>query len=145
MDQLAHKVCFICYEDESSGSATESGADLGSSSGHGPWIHPCKCSLMAHEDCLLQWISISRPTASKNVPVACPQCSAPYTINQLNFPLLNLIERIEGVWTRNIGKVLMVGAGLGSWSLLSLYGVWAIRKFAGDRVTEQREFHSPSA
>lgn len=121
-----HKTCFICYEDE---------GEEGSS--HGKWVHPCKCSLVAHEDCLLHWISVSKPTASTNVPVACPQCAAPYTINQLNFPLLNLIEQIEDVWAKNVGRILMVGAGVGTWTLLSLYGIWAIRRLAGERVAEQ--------
>jgi hypothetical protein len=131
VDQVQHKTCFICYEDE--------GED---GSSHGKWVHPCKCSLVAHEDCLLHWISVSKPTASESVPVTCPQCAAPYTISQLNFPLLNLIEKVEDVWAKNVGRVLMVGAGLGTWTLLSLYGVWAIRKFTGDRVAEQRMFHS---
>lgn len=126
VEQVQQKTCFICYEDE---------GEEGSS--HGKWVHPCKCSLVAHEDCLLHWISVSKPTASPSVPVTCPQCAAPYTINQLNFPLLNLIEKVEDVWAKNVGRVLMVGAGLGTWTLLSLYGVWAIRKFAGDRVAEQ--------
>lgn len=122
------KTCFICYEDE---------GEEGSS--HGKWVHPCKCSLVAHEDCLLHWISVSKPTASQTVPVTCPQCAAPYTIAQLNFPLLNLIEKVEDVWAKNVGRLLAVGAGVGTWTLLSLYGIWAIRKFVGDRVAEQRE------
>jgi hypothetical protein len=71
------------------------------------------------------------------VPVACPQCNAPYTIAQLDYPVLNLVERLEAVWARNVSKVLMAGLGAGAWTLLSWYGIWAIRAFAGDGVLQQ--------
>ena len=128
VEQLTSKTCFICYEDETE--ENKNGKK---------WIHPCKCSLVAHEDCLLSWITVSKPKTSKKMPVACPQCSTPYTINQVDFPLLNLVERVEDAWARNVSKILMVGLGAGAWTLLSWYGIWAFRMFAGSRVTEQCE------
>ena len=132
VEQLSSKTCFICYEDETDENRTGK-----------KWIHPCKCSLIAHEDCLLSWITVSKPKTSKQIPVACPQCNTPYTINQVDYPLLNLVERVEDVWARNVSKLLMVGLSAGAWTLLSWYGIWAFRMFAGSKVTEQcKSLHS---
>lgn len=145
LDQIASKTCFICYGDSSEdapSTTTPSTATSRTPSSQRKWIHPCKCSLVAHEDCLLHWVQISKPSASKNTPVSCPQCNTPYTMHQVDFPILNFIERIEAIWTRNVSKLLMVSIGMGGWTLLGIYGIWSIRQLAGDRLAEQRKFSS---
>lgn len=150
LDQIASKTCFICYGDSSEDAASlpsptttaPPASSSSSKSSERKWIHPCKCSLVAHEDCLLHWVQVSKPAASKNMPVTCPQCNTPYTMHQVDFPILNFIERIEAIWTKNVSKLLMVGIGMGSWTLLGLYGMWSIRRLAGDRLAEQRAFLS---
>lgn len=141
LDQIAAKTCFICYgdssEDATATSPTTTASPVNARAGQRKWIHPCKCSLVAHEDCLLHWVQVSKPAASKNMPVSCPQCNTPYTMHQVDFPILNFIERIEAIWTKNVSKLLMVGIGMGSWTLLGLYGLWSIRQLAGDRLAEQ--------
>lgn len=140
LDQIATKTCFICYGDSSEDVQSNStSTSTPASASKRKWIHPCKCSLVAHEDCLLHWVQISKPSASKTAPVSCPQCNTPYTMHQLDFPILNFIESIEAIWTRNVSKLLMVGIGMGGWTLLGLYGMWSIRQLAGDRLSEQRE------
>lgn len=141
VDQIPSKTCFICYGDSSEDSTAPSSTPNIKMSER-KWIHPCKCSLLAHEDCLLHWVQVSKPAASKDLPVLCPQCNTPYTINQVDFPILNFIERIEAIWTKNVSKLLMVGIGMGSWTLLGLYGLWSIRQLAGDRLAEQRTYLS---
>lgn len=143
LDQIASKTCFICYGDSSEdapSTTTPSTATSRTPSSQRKWIHPCKCSLVAHEDCLLHWVQISKPSASKNTPVSCPQCNTPYTMHQVDFPILNFIERIEAIWTRNVSKLLMVSIGMGGWTLLGIYGIWSIRQLAGDRLAEQCKF-----
>lgn len=63
-------------------------------------------------------------------------------MHQVDFPILNFIERIEAIWTRNVSKLLMVSIGMGGWTLLGIYGIWSIRQLAGDRLAEQRKFSS---
>jgi hypothetical protein len=96
-EQTTVKTCFICYGDsnEEDSSALSSGSVLGgSTSAPRKWIHPCKCSLVAHEDCLLHWVQISKPTASRSTPASCPQCNTPYTMHQLDFPQFYRTHRI---------------------------------------------------
>jgi len=39
------------------------------------WIHPCKCTLIAHESCLLHWIDTQqRDFGRSRNRVKCPQC-----------------------------------------------------------------------
>jgi hypothetical protein len=47
VDDLRTKLCYICREEEDADAAAASAA----------WVHPCgACMLVAHEDCLLQWM-----------------------------------------------------------------------------------------
>lgn len=146
VDQVVAKTCFICYEDDQEHETTSSAAASHVLSSKSPqsrndrrWIHPCQCSLVAHEDCLMQWISSAKPNASALAPVTCPQCSTPYTVSQLNYPILSMVERLEAVWEQNIVKIMLVGVGAGTWAILSWHGVWAIRMFVGDQVAGQRK------
>ncbi|KAH8925528.1 hypothetical protein BT69DRAFT_1348700 [Atractiella rhizophila] len=53
LDDLSVKTCWICYEEEVKGdpaTATANGKKR-------RWVHPCTCTLLAHEDCLLRWIA----------------------------------------------------------------------------------------
>lgn len=142
------RTCFICYEEEeeevlsrvSSKDALSSTPKSRPRSDSGKrWIHPCQCSLVAHEGCLMQWIASSNPSASTVKPAECPQCKTPYTINQLNFPLLNLVENIESLWAKNASKIVVVGVGFGLGTVLEWYGVWAMRMFIGRPVADQSE------
>lgn len=142
LDQIQTKTCFICYEEESVDPSTGPPSPSTGSSTRKKWIHPCKCALVAHEECLLSWIAASKPNTSSSKPTCCPQCNTPYTISQRTFPLLDLVESIEGVWRRNLSKLLMAGAGSGLWYLGSWYGAWAIRTFAGTQVADQRKWES---
>lgn len=139
VDQIASKTCFICYGDSSEEETVPSISVGKSAPTPRKWIHPCSCALVAHEDCLLHWVQVSKPSANKTTPASCPQCNTPYTMHQLELPLLNFIERIEAIWAKNVSKLLMVGVGVGSWTLLGLYGMWSIRRLAGERVAEERE------
>ena len=56
-------------------------------------MHPCKCTLVAHESCLLQWIQTSQQNASR-APNAlkCPQCGSIYELESDNPMLLRLLN-----------------------------------------------------
>jgi hypothetical protein len=91
------------------------------------WIHPCKhsiavpprikltllgkCTLVAHELCLLTWISESTtPGQTSNNAMCCPQCKTKYQIVGHKSPLLAVMNLVEmgGVIVR---KVAMFNGG----------------------------------
>ncbi|CAE6507473.1 unnamed protein product [Rhizoctonia solani] len=85
---LQKRTCWICMEEETH-PITPSDKPR--------WIHPCKCTLIAHEICLLTWISESTApggTSSSNA-TCCPQCKTPYQIISNKSTLLALMNLVE--------------------------------------------------
>ncbi|CAE7069940.1 unnamed protein product [Rhizoctonia solani] len=85
---LQKRTCWICMEEETH-PITPSDKPR--------WIHPCKCTLIAHEMCLLTWISESTApggTTSTNA-TCCPQCKTPYKIISNKSALLALMNLVE--------------------------------------------------
>lgn len=70
------------------------------------WIHPCKCTLVAHEICLLTWISESTAPGGQTATNAqcCPQCKTPYQIVSQRSTILALMNLVEmgGVIVRKV-------------------------------------------
>jgi hypothetical protein len=108
------------------------------------WIHPCKCTLIAHESCLLTWIQSAEASTSRSRNAKkCPQCGTHYEIISDLGGLKGLVLRMldagnSGLaWT---GRVLTIagfaGASAGAVAItiwvLTRYGAWAVRKFFGD-------------
>jgi E3 ubiquitin-protein ligase DOA10 len=65
VDDLRTKLCYICREEEDADAAAASAA----------WVHPCgACALVAHEDCLLQWMrSAQQSEVHAAKALVCPQ------------------------------------------------------------------------
>ncbi|TVY28156.1 E3 ubiquitin-protein ligase, partial [Lachnellula hyalina] len=80
--------CWICQQDE-----TEDGAPS-------IWLRPCPCSLVAHEECLLEWIADEEQPKSGELAVAhqikCPQCKADIRIDRPRDLIVGLYDRIQG-------------------------------------------------
>lgn len=77
------------------------------------WIHPCQCTLVAHESCLLQWIQTAEKDSSRAAnALKCPQCGAKYVMQSENPWVLQLMRRVGGmgVW---MGRWCMVGMTVG--------------------------------
>ncbi|KAK8238140.1 hypothetical protein HDK90DRAFT_214799 [Phyllosticta capitalensis] len=60
--------CWICFNDESEDAP-----------GSSAWRSPCPCALVAHEDCLLDWVASqeapnARRQAGSGSKITCPQC-----------------------------------------------------------------------
>jgi len=104
---LKTRVCWICMEEESH-PITPSDIPR--------WIHPCKCTLVAHELCLLTWISES--TAPGGQPatnaMCCPQCKTKYQIVGHKSPLLAIMNLVEagGVIVRKVAMFNGIFFGL---------------------------------
>ncbi|PWN35547.1 uncharacterized protein FA14DRAFT_145446 [Meira miltonrushii] len=122
VNDVKNRNCWIC----SDGDADE--AELG-----GPpkkWVHPCKCSLMAHEECLLTWIR-TRRTRDPKKPIQCPQCSEIYGIIEQKPGLLRLFES-GNKFLRDALPIATAGvAGGGILVAATAYGCAAIRLWIG--------------
>ena len=75
------------------------------------WTHPCTCTLVAHETCLLQWIKAAQddPARAPNA-LKCPQCGASYELESDNpHPkLLRILDTAYGALSI-AGKVFVFG------------------------------------
>ncbi|KAG8713304.1 hypothetical protein FRC08_013436 [Ceratobasidium sp. 394] len=104
---LKTRVCWICMEEESH-PITPSDKPR--------WIHPCKCTLIAHELCLLTWISESTVPGSQNASnaMSCPQCKTKYQIVGNKSPLLAIMNAVEtgGVIVRKVAMFNGIFFGL---------------------------------
>lgn len=75
---------------------------------HG-FVHACRCTLVAHEKCLLHWMD-----SGDDVRRQCAQCKEPYLVIGRRTPLpLRLMDAGNHALSR-IGSNLLLGAvGLG--------------------------------
>lgn len=155
---LKYKYCWVCSEEEvQTSNSFQNGVCKDASrstSSRSRFIHPCKCSLVAHEkvcifsnlfanmvQCLLSWIrqcSRDRPGAA----IVCPQCKAPYELEQPRSLMLTVLEYVN----RTIRSAIPLSASVigiaGVWIAATAHGSWSVRMFLGERVA-QRLLTSP--
>ncbi|GAB5588611.1 hypothetical protein Unana1_03511 [Umbelopsis nana] len=110
------KRCWICFGEEEDS--------------EGKWVKPCKCSLICHEECLLNWISENQ----KGQPfrkVQCPQCATPYQlVERVSIPLYILSKvdaavHIAAPYITVLGltcSVLISSTTYGAYAVLTLFG-----------------------
>ncbi|KAG9080724.1 hypothetical protein FRC06_006219 [Ceratobasidium sp. 370] len=133
---LKTRVCWICMEEESH-PITPSDKPR--------WIHPCKCTLIAHELCLLTWISESTVPGSQNAnnAMCCPQCKTKYQIEGNKSALLTIMNVVEtgGVIVRKVAMFNVQAAyGLAKQKLFDI-GAEAIIRFAAYRIRRRLQLH----
>ncbi|KAK4889419.1 hypothetical protein LTR27_011763 [Elasticomyces elasticus] len=85
------KTCWICFSDSTEDTPTTS-----------PWRDPCPCALVAHEECLLDWIAdIEAPKNNRNArsilgrKLECPQCKSEIKLNRPRNPVVGLVRTLE--------------------------------------------------
>ena len=96
INDIRHKICYICREEET---FDRKSCSL-SAAAHCPepeqpprrWTHPCKCTLIAHESCLLKWIKTSEVQKGINEAAKCPQCGSRYQLERDNPFILRLLD-----------------------------------------------------
>ncbi|KAF2135922.1 uncharacterized protein K452DRAFT_280811 [Aplosporella prunicola CBS 121167] len=87
--------CWICFNDE-----TE---DM---PGASEWRNPCPCALVAHEDCLLDWVASQeapnvRRQAGRGSKITCPQCKHEIHLKRprsLVVDSVRAMERLSGIF-----------------------------------------------
>ncbi|KAK0524807.1 hypothetical protein OC835_005810 [Tilletia horrida] len=140
-EDLQHRTCWICADSEDDDDETAASASAGAG-GRGAsgenngravrkrFVHPCKCTLVAHQSCLLHWIAQSRQNRPGE-PVKCPQCQERYIIIEDRPWLLQVLDWAD----RQVGKAVSINV----WILLSTttllgataYGCVAVRLVLG--------------
>ncbi|KAF8654744.1 hypothetical protein AX16_003399 [Volvariella volvacea WC 439] len=133
IDDLRVRLCYICREEESG------------LQGSGPikeWTHPCQCTLVAHEECLLQWIqaALNDPGRAKNA-LKCPQCGAKYEMQSENPEVLKIMSSVER-FGQSFGKFCLVAGAVGTVCIvgtgivivLTGYGSWALKHLLGQEM-----------
>ncbi|KAF8554282.1 hypothetical protein OG21DRAFT_1412900 [Imleria badia] len=133
IDDLKVKLCYICREEERyDAPGTPPRA----------WTHPCTCTLIAHESCLLRWIQSSQSTRSRaSNALKCPQCGTAYELTSSNPWLLRCLD-MGNKGLSMIGRVVSVGSltvvvvslGTGLYILSTTYGAYAVREFLGTEM-----------
>ena len=87
------------------------------------WVHPCNCTLVAHETCLLNWIKAAQSDASRsNNALKCPQCSAQYEIVSERPWGLRMLDHLSEslsvagkVVTASTITAVVLACGAGAW------------------------------
>ncbi|KAI0764101.1 hypothetical protein BC629DRAFT_1541883 [Irpex lacteus] len=87
VNDLRVKLCYICREEEQYDDPPHPPVE---------WVHPCNCTLVAHEKCLLNWIQSSQEEPSrKKKALKCPQCGTTYELESYNPPLLKFLNNLN--------------------------------------------------
>ncbi|KNZ77543.1 E3 ubiquitin-protein ligase MARCH5 [Termitomyces sp. J132] len=130
---LRVKFCYICQEEE-----------LFDALNNPPraWTHPCTCTLVAHESCLLRWIQTSQADAARAVnAMKCPQCGTKYELISNRPQILRLLGLMNRILHRTGRIVTLVGvAGMvgvfasGVYAIATKYGSWAVQQFIGQEM-----------
>ena len=106
--QVRH--CFICSEEDTSRAQPAIG-----------WVHPCRCTLVAHEACLFRWID-SAPPGQRETRLKCSSCGSAYYIARIPSRTLGIIRRVDRLVAR-LGGIWFFGtiAGAGVSFVLCAY------------------------
>lgn len=120
------KKCWICFSDETEDTPESS-----------TWRDPCPCALMAHEDCLLDWIAdMESPSSRKRTlgppQIVCPQCKTEIHLARPRNYLVEAVKAAERVAARVVtpgalviamSTVVHASTAHGIHSIHSIFGV----------------------
>lgn len=112
----APRRCFICLTDEDP------------SDPPGSWVDPCPCTLEAHQDCMLSWVT---DCERSNKPLKCPVCKSAIEMDGPWDPIASLHDAIQQRFTRASPFILLTGVSVGVQFSLQMYGAMALWTFAG--------------
>ncbi|ODA77231.1 hypothetical protein RJ55_06858 [Drechmeria coniospora] len=112
----APRRCFICLTDEHD------------SDPPGSWVDPCPCTLEAHQDCMLAWVTDCERSSK---PLVCPVCKSTIKLEGPWDPVVAATDAVHRRFTRLSPVVLFTGLSLGVQFSLQMYGAMALWTFAG--------------
>lgn len=101
------------------------------------FIHPCNCTLVCHESCLLEWIHQQHLQPTAQLPVKCPQCLHVYRLVTEKTVLLRFFERMSHFASFALATGV-VGAGFsGACAVAYSYGKLALRAWVGNEAADR--------
>lgn len=121
-----NKRCWICF-----GEDTDS---------VGRWVNPCNCSLVSHEQCLLDWIAENQKMTPLK-KVTCPQCSSSYYLSEKHSLPLVLMSIVDSLVHTAAPYITVLGLGcsllitsttFGAYTVLTLFGTKQGEKLIGN-------------
>ncbi|KAM0252830.1 hypothetical protein ACHAQJ_007515 [Trichoderma viride] len=112
----APRRCFVCLTDEEPTDPP------------GSWVDPCPCTLEAHQDCMLSWVT---DCERSNKPLKCPVCKSDIEMDGPWDPIAHLHDAIQRKFTRASPFILLTGVSVGVQFSLQMYGAMALWTFAG--------------
>lgn len=130
VDDLRVKLCYICREEEHIDSPPQPPV---------VWLHPCKCTLVAHKSCLLHWIKTQqREFGRSRGDLKCPQCGELYEFDGFNPRVLRIFNTVNRILSRT-GRVvtaccvgtIILSSSAGIYLVCASYGAFAVREFVG--------------
>lgn len=122
-DEPNERRCWICFgEDEDS---------------VGCWVKPCPCSLVSHEQCLLDWITENQKGLSPKKQVQCPQCARPYYLLEHRSLSLRCLELVQSAAKSTAPYLMMLGFGCSILVAASTYGAYTILTLFGAKEGER--------
>ncbi|KAG2218049.1 hypothetical protein INT45_011930 [Circinella minor] len=114
--------CWICF-----GEDTDS---------EGNWVKPCKCSLVSHEQCLLDWIGENQK-GSPLKKVHCPQCNTPYYLSEHRSLPLSLLTLVDSLVHTAAPYLTFLGLGCSMLITSTTYGAYTVLTLFGAREGER--------
>jgi hypothetical protein len=119
---VENKRCWICF-----GEDTDS---------EGRWVNPCQCSLVSHEQCLLDWIAENQKMTPLK-KVTCPQCSSSYLLSERhNLPLL-LMGLMDSLVHTAAPYITVLGLGCSMLITSTTFGAYTVLTMFGTRDGEK--------
>ncbi|KAK1067484.1 hypothetical protein LTR74_006345 [Friedmanniomyces endolithicus] len=119
------KTCWICFADSTEDTPSTS-----------PWRDPCPCALVAHEECLLDWIADlelpknARHRAIRQPKIECPQCKSEIKLARPRNYVVDAVRALERVGAKTVtpGALTFLSASLYqsslAWGMHSIYAVF---------------------
>ncbi|EMC92967.1 hypothetical protein BAUCODRAFT_37878 [Baudoinia panamericana UAMH 10762] len=124
-DDPSIKKCWICFSDSTEDTPETS-----------PWRDPCPCALVAHEECLLDWIADTEaPKNRRNQSIAapkieCPQCKAEIKLARPKDYVVEVVRALERLGTQAVtpGALTVLSGSLYqaslAWGMHSIYAIF---------------------
>lgn len=112
----APRRCFICLTDQDPSDPA------------GTWVDPCPCTLEAHQDCMLSWVT---DCERSNRPLKCPVCKSTIEMEGMWDPIVSVADALSKRFTRASPLILFTGLSMGIQFSMQMYGAMALWTFSG--------------
>lgn len=143
------KKCWICFSDSNEDTPETS-----------PWRDPCPCALVAHEECLLDWIADAENTKKNRSfgppQITCPQCKSEIKLARPKNYIVDVAKGLERLGTRLVwpsalsllgGLIVQGNFALGVHTIYRIFGAQdgyrILQPLLQQMVTPPLDFDSP--